>query len=400
MAPMQELKCQRCGADLETWNVENEGLYGRCTHCKTTYLINEVERSHVVVDVRMPDALRVPARPTLSRRNALIGTGVFAAAAATGLLGLPRLRTPGGGGSAHSPVKPLWTIGGRGPGPGQFRDYIAAVTIDGQGRSAVAVSSSPVVQLFDGDGRFLTRWVTESKSPRLLAALPGGDLILDGSDAFEWRDPMTGRVRMTAPKPDSSIRSGAEKSAGTPDGGFAIYYSRDSPLSTGPKDPVPDDRVVYFRPDGSMGPIVGPLIGKVFQPDPAVPEMPDIAAMAIDGAGTIYLLFHKKEEFDTREGLYAFNSEGVFLRKIAIDQKFYGMIAATADGTLFHADPWMTRITRIKGAASSSIDMVDLKPEPSVDLGMPFEIAAFPNGDLGLATASERYLRVRWPEAT
>jgi hypothetical protein len=397
---MQELKCQRCGADLETWNVENEGLYGRCTHCKTTYLIEDVERSHVVVDVRLPAGMAIPSQQPTSRRAALIGTGIFAAAAVTGLVALPRLLTSGGGGtSTHKKVTPLWNIGGRGPGPGQFRDYISAVTIDGQGRSAVAVSSSPVVQLFDGDGHFLARWVSESKSPRLLAALPGGDLIVDGSDNFERRDPMTGNLRMTTPKPDSSIRAGTEKSATTPDGGFAVYYSGDSSFSTA-KKAIPDDRIVYFGPDGSMGRTIGPLIGKVFQPDPAVPEVPDISAMAIDGAGTIYLLFHKKQEFDTREGLYAFNPDGLFLRKIEIDQKFYGMLAATADGTLFHADPWMTRITRIKGSTSRSIDVVDLKADPSMDVGMPFEIAAFPNGDLGLATGSERYLRIRWPEAT
>lgn len=397
---MQELKCKRCGADLETWNVEDEGLYGRCTHCKTTYLIDEVERSHVVVDVRLPQGATLPGQRAMSRRGALIGAGSFAAVIAAGSIGLPMLLSSRSEPKlTHRSVKPLWNIGGKGPGPGQFRNYISAVTIDGQGRSAIAVSSSPQVQLFDGDGRFLARWVTGSSSAQLLAALPGGDLILKGPDGFERREPVTGRIVRVIGEDELSLKGGAGKTATTPDGGFAVYYARDSYSGADPGKGVPDDRIAYFGPDGSVGRVVGPLIGKVFQPDPAVPELPDISAMTIDGAGTIYLLFHKKEEFDTRDGLYAFSPEGVFLRKIEITQKFYGMLVATADGTLFHADPWMTEITRIKGAETTKIDMTDLKADPAVELGMPFEMAAFPDGDLGLATGSNRYLRIHWPAA-
>ncbi len=76
------------------------------------------------------------------------------------------------------------------------------------------------------------------------------------------------------------------------------------------------------------------------------------------------------------------------------------MIAATADGTLFHADPWMTQVTRLKGAETMTIDMSDIRDDTANGLGMPFKIAAFPNGDLGLATGSERYLRLHWPDAS
>ncbi len=78
---MQALKCERCGGDLETWNVADEGLYGRCAHCKTTYLINEVDHSHVVVDVRLPAGLALGNAPSLSRRSAIVGGVVVAAAA-------------------------------------------------------------------------------------------------------------------------------------------------------------------------------------------------------------------------------------------------------------------------------------------------------------------------------
>ena len=396
---MQELKCGRCGADLETWSVEDEGLYGRCTHCKTTYLINDVDRSHVIVDVRLPKEARSPATAPIDRRNVLLGAGALVTAIVAGSFALPALLTSAADRSTVGrKLKPLWNIGGKGAGPGQFRDYIAAVTIDGQGRSAIAVASSPLVQLFGGDGQFLARWVTGSTSAQLLAALPGGDLILDGPDGFERRDPMTGRIVATIAEPASDVRGGTEKTATTPDGGFAIYYARDSAFTSEQRKQMPDDRIVYFGPDGSMGKVVGPLIGKIFRYDPTIPELPDIAAMAIDGAGTIYLLFHKKKDFDTREGLYVFSPDGVFLRKIEISQKFYGILASTADGTIFHADPWMTRITRIKGAEMTSIDMTDLTRDVSMDVGMPFEMAAFPNGDLGLATGSDRYLRIRWPE--
>jgi DNA-directed RNA polymerase subunit RPC12/RpoP len=395
---MQELKCARCGADLETWNVENEGLYGRCTHCRTTYLIDDVERSHVTVDVRLPKGSTVPAKPVLSRRAAILGVGTVSAIAAGALFG-PRLLLPASGDQPKSPaVKALWNIGGKGPGPGQFRNYISNVTIDGQGRSAISIASSPLIQLFDGDGRFLARWVAGSASPRLLAALPGGDLILDGSDGFERRDPLSGRLLAIIPEDKTLPSLSADRGATTPDGGFAIYHAGRSIFTSGQRNAVPDDRIAYFSADGSLIGVIGPLIGKVFRPDPAVPELPEASALAIDGAGTIYLLFHKKEDFDTREGLYAFNPDGVFLRKIELDQKFYGMVAATADGTLYHADPWTPVITRIKGTERSSIDLSALEDDTKAGTGMPFEIAAFPNGDLGVGTGSYRYLRIHWPE--
>lgn len=397
---MQALKCDRCGGDLDTWNVEDEGLYGRCAHCKTTYLINEVDHSHVVVDVRLPAGVVMGSNaPSLSRRGVIAG-GVVVAAAVAGIA-LPQLLSPTSRSApARRRIAPVWNIGGKGAGTGQFRDSISNVTIDGQGRSAITTSSSPIVQLFDGDGHFLARWVTEADRATLIAALPGGDLILDASGGFERRDPMTGRVLAKIDGVDQSIRGGTEKTTTTPDGGFAIYYSRDSAFMRVQQQAVGDDRIVHIGPDGAVTRVVGPLMGKVLRPDPAIREAPEIADMAIDGTGTIYLLLHKKEDFDTREGIYVFGPEGVFLRKIEISQKFYGMIAATADGTLFHADPWMTQLTRLKGAETVTIDMSDIQDDNAEGLGMPFKIAAFPNGDLGLATGSERYLRLHWPDAS
>lgn len=391
---MQELKCSRCGADLGTHYVEGEGLYGRCTHCRTSYLIQEVDRSHVVVDVRLPEGM--PDKRHISRRSIVFAGAVLAGA--TAIAALPRLLSFTPAGEPRPTTKPIWNIGGPGAGPGEFRDNIAALTIDGQGRSALTVSSSPVVQLFDGDGRFLARWVTGSKTAQLLVALPGGDLIIEGPDGLERRDPLTGRVKALIREPDYDLRGGTEKVAPTPDGGFAIYYARDSSSISEPRKGLPDDRIVYFGADGTQGRAVGPLIGKVFVIDPAVPDLPAISSMAVDGAGTIYLLFHKKEDYDTREGIYVFNPDGVFLRKIEIEQKYHGDLAATADGTLFHTDPWMTRMTRIKAGKMASIDMTDLERDPQMDLGIPHFIAAFPNGDLGVATGSQRYLRIRWPD--
>ena len=393
---MQELKCERCGADLETWNVEDEGLYGRCSHCRTSYLINDVDRSHVVIDVRLPQGSTLAARPHLSRRGLLAGGAALAIGTSGAIALLSRSPSPAGAPASGRGVRPLWNIGGKGAGPGQFRDYIAAVTIDGQGRSAVTTSSSPLVQVFDGDGRFLARWVTGSRAAHLLVALPGGDLIFDGPDGLERRNPLTGQVIPGGPLAQSRFRGGS-RTATTPDGGFAVYQAEQTLRSAVPGMDPPGDRIVYFGPDGSVGRTIGPLVGKVLRPDPVIPEIPTVSAMAIDGAGTIYLLCCKREDYDTREGIYAFNPDGVFLRKIEVEQKYFGMIAAAADGTLFHADPWMTRLTRIKGATSTSIDITDLRGKPEDELGMPGKIAVFPNGDLALATSGQRYIRVRWP---
>jgi hypothetical protein len=392
---MQELKCERCGADLETWNVEDEGLYGRCTHCRTTYLINEVDRSHVVVDVRLPEGI-VAAKPRMSRRGVIIGGAALIAGTSAMVAFLPRSPSSPESAASGSSLRPIWNIGGKGAGPGQFRDYILTTTIDGQGRSAITTLASPLVQLFDGDGRFLARWVTRSQTAQLLVALPGGDLIFDGPDGFERRDPLTGRVIAGGPLSRSSFRGGS-KTATTPDGGFAVYHAVEPLRTAVPGMDVPGDKIVYFGPDGSVGRTIGSLIGKVLRPDPVIPELPTVSSMAIDGTGTIYLLCCKQEDYDTREGIYAFNPDGVFLRKIEVEQKYHGMIAAAADGTLVHADPWMTRLTRMKGTSRSTIDISDLQSAPSDELGMPGDIAVFPDGDLALATSGQRYLRVRWP---
>lgn len=394
---MQELKCNRCGADLETWNVEAEGLYGRCTHCRTSYLIDDVDRSHVVVEVRLPENGAVTGKSALSRRCVIAGGAVLVACTIATVAILPRLKPASSETSERRrTVRPLWNIGGKGPGAGQFRDYISTMTIDGQGRSAITTTSSPVVQLFDGDGRFLARWVTDAELAQLLVALPGGDLIFDGPAGFQRRNPMTGQVIEDDPVSRSSFRGGS-RTAPTPDGGFLVYHPADSWGSAVPEKEKAGDYIVYFGADGSVGRTIGPLTRKVLRPDPAIPEWPTTSAMAVDGAGTIYLLLSKMEDYDTREGIYAFNPDGVFLRKIEVEQKYRGMIAAAADGALFHADPWMTRLTRIKDGRATTIDMTDLANDAVADLGMPSEIGVFPNGDLALATSAHRYLRVRWP---
>ena len=386
---MQELTCAKCGAALITRNVPDEGLYGDCAHCRTSYLIDDVDRTHVVVDVRgMEHRRRLPSR------RLLIGGGV-AIAAVSALSVVPTLIVSHGQEEVVEPsITPLWNIGGKGPGAGQFRDSIWSLTIDGQGRSATIASSSPIVQLFDGDGRFLARWLKPQATGDLLAALPGGDLIFAAGRAFERRDAMTGRLVATIPQ---VVRYGTRMGATTPDGGFAAYYEGDSSSETSERGGVPDDRLVYVGPDGTPGKAIGPLFGAVIRPDPASPKMPEVSAMAIDGAGTIYLLVYRGEEFDTRGGIYAFGPDGVFLRKIEIEQKYHGHIAAGADGTLFHADPWMTRITRIKGAATSAIDLAAIERDAEMELGTPYRLAVFPNGDLGITTSAQRYLRVRWP---
>ena len=394
---MQELKCGRCGADLETLNVEDEGLYGRCTHCRTTYLLEEVDRSHLTVEIRgAPEPAQ--AKPLVSRRAALIGGGAFVGL--IGLAAIPSLIVSGGSEKSdrkRAEITPKWVVGGEGAGPGQFRNYVLDLVIDGQGRSALSFNSSPLVQLHDANGRFVARWVNGGKYARLIAALPGGDLILDGPDGFERRDPVSGRIIATAPGPDDSIRGGWTRSATTPDGGFAIYYSRDGLSRFHQADGSPDDRLAYFDPNGQLIRAVGPLVGAVLRPDPAIAEFPRIAGLAIDGVGSVYLLLHKEEEYDTREGIYVFNADGKFLRKIEVAQKYLGSLAATADGTVYHSDPWSSEVTRIKGNQIDSIDMTDFKVDAGVDLNVPHEIAAFPDGDLGIVTGSHRYLRFTWP---
>jgi hypothetical protein len=302
-------------------------------------------------------------RPSLSRRGAIIGGGVVVAAAVAGIT-LPKLLLPASGNATpRRRIAPVWNIGGKGAGTGQFRDSISNLTIDGQGRSAVTTSRSPIVQLFDADGHFLARWVTIGQSRDLIAALPGGDLILDGSDGFERRDAMTGRVLARSTRWTRASGAAPKRARRRPMAALRSIIRGTRLFLRVQQRPLGDDRIVYIGADGKMGRVIGPLIGKVLKPDPAIREAPEIADMAIDGAGTIYLLLHKKEDFDTREGIYVFSPEGVFLRKIEISQKFYGMIAATADGALYHADPWMTQVTRLKGAESVTIDMSDIRDD-------------------------------------
>ncbi len=403
---MRKLTCSDCGGTLKV-SVNGEGMaIGTCAYCQAEYLLDRRRKQYVVVEHRYAPSARppgpAPAALRPSRRRLLLG---LAAGGGIAALVTGALRTPlRGGGDARAPAGPgarvVFITGSRGAGPGQFRDRPSAMAIDGHGR-AVIMDSNDRLYVFDAEGGFLAGHPKPEGFNMLVALLPGGDLILHGGwpGRFGRYDPLEGRITEVVELPDDDAYAPVRvQGAVTPNGGFAVYGLLRDAEGVDPGLPLPDAVTFYGRNLRERRRLTG-LMTQAVAADPMVQGRPEVSSLAINGAGNIFLNLQAREDTDSRGGVFEFNADGVFQRRIAVEQGIWGDLAASPDGSLWYGDAWVRDLQRIIGPEVQRIGFSGLAEAAGQGIGNCATIAAYPNGDIGLATLDDQLIRVALAKA-
>ena len=190
--------CPHCGGPIALG--EDAPSTVPCPHCGMTIVVPEALRKR---EAPVPVVIRIDGRragpPASPRVGLAVGIAIAAAVllglggAAFGLLGgigaavapnLPAIQPPGG-------PRQLMSFGGEGIGPGLFHDA-RHLGIDGQGRLYVGEYQGGRIQVFDGQGQFLTQWFADREMP-----LTGMAVRRDGSVYTVQRGELLLRQGMT-----------------------------------------------------------------------------------------------------------------------------------------------------------------------------------------------------------
>ena len=184
----------------------------------------------------------------------------------------------------------LLNFGSEGIGPGMFNDA-RSIAIDGAGRIYVGEYTGGRIQVFDGDGKFITQWTIGDRKTILrgLAADRKGTLYVVHGGAIERYRGETGE------KLGAVIyeRSGFDDVTTTPEGGLVTAWQSNR------------DDIVTFDPNGKLIRTIPAAISS------ASGDSELDTRVAADGAGNIYALgtfnnavfkFARDGKFTTRFG--------------------------------------------------------------------------------------------------
>lgn len=391
---MRRLRCADCGGSVKVITTPEGHVLGRCENCASEYVLEAKGRQHIILEHRYPDAQRpaVRAGGGVSRRAVLAGSlalGGVVVVLAPMLLPLTQ--------SAPAPAKQvdlLFNVGGEGSSPGQFREQVYELGVDSLGRS-ILVDNRNRYYLFGPEGQFLANYALEGDlSAKFTAFLPSGELILSDNEQLYRVNAETGRLIAVVRAPKAKLGWG-QQFCPTANGGFAVYSGSES-IHSHFHGKLEQDELVIFGPTLKEIKRLRGLIGKAVAHDPMVTRAPTVSSVAINAAGSIFLNLHPAEDHDTRGGIYEFNAEGVFQRKIAVEQAWHGQLAVGQDGVLWYADAWQNTLQRIAPEGTvTTISLSGLHDGPQTALGNGAAIATYANGDVALTTMNHRFVRLR-----
>lgn len=400
---MRNLKCTTCGSPLKIAVTDEAMAIGTCSHCGAEYLLDRQRKQYVVVEHRFAEnAARVTApEPQSKQRLFLVLTvGLAALFVIAGLLISlflkgPGTVTPAAGSGAHV----VFNVASEGSSPGQFRDNPSQIAIDARGQ-AVVTDLNQRIYVFGPDGGFIANHPKPKDYNDFVTVLPDGGLILlDGwPGGFVRYDPVTGQMaKPVKAAQDDDFRRAYIAGAVTPDGGFAVYATlkddHDSDSDLDPSLPLRDAVILYGSDLRERRRLTG-LLAQAIAVDPMVQTRPRVSSMTINGAGNIFLSMLADEDSDSRGGVYEFNADGVFQRRMEIEQTFWGDLAAGPDGSVWYADPWRSDLQRATGAGVQRIDLSTLARDAGRDIGNVVGIATYPNGDVGVITNNHHLVRI------
>lgn len=395
---MRKLKCSDCGGTLKISVTDDGVALGTCDYCHAEYLLDRQRKQYVVVEHRFPSqaplghARHVPS-PNPTRRTVF---GLVAGGVALSLVGIPFLFGRSRDDDNPDPgARIVFNVGSEGAAPGQFREYPSGVGIDGLGR-AVVTDNDGRLYVFGPDGAFIANHPAQKEFDYLVAMLPSGDAILHDSypPRFARFDPVSGKIKKTA---EVTFPEGYEmprlRGAITPEGGFAIYQTKDVEDDVNPSLPVPD-AIVFYDANMREKRRLTDLMPQAVAADPMVQKRPEVSGIAINGAGSIFINLQVDEDADSRGGIFEFNADGVFQRRIAIEQGIWGDLVSSPDGSLWFGDAWINDLQRIVGTETQRISLSALGADGEQGVGNCAAIAVYPNGDIGLATMNHQLVRI------
>ena len=399
---MQKLKCTNCGGTLKIAVTDDGMALGRCQHCGAEYVLDRQRKQYIVVEHRFagdPAQTATP-RPATSRPVILVLLAVAVIVLLVGgLFGSALMRESGvPGTAADAGGHVVFNVGSEGSSPGQFRHNPANIGIDALGR-AIVNDLDGRIYVFGPDGGFIANHPASNSYNDFVVVLPDGDVIMYDSspNRFSRSNPITGEVGTsvnTSPE-DKFERATDVNGAVTPDGGFAIYAtqgdSHDAELD--PSLPLPDAVILYGRDLRERRRVTG-LLTQAIASDPMVQTRPRVSSMAINGAGNIFLSVRAGEDADSRGGIYEFNADGVFQRRLNIEMSFLGSLASGPDDSLWYADPWRGDLQRSTTGGVQRIDLSAVARAANSDIGNVVSVATYPNGDVGVVTNSHHLVRI------
>ncbi|ADO42718.1 hypothetical protein [Ketogulonicigenium vulgare] len=387
---MRKLKCTSCGGRLSLQTNADGHVIGQCSHCGGEYVVDAKSKQHVILEHRFPDGQ--PARATRPTRRAVVGLGLAAGgiigfgAALQFLMGASRPAA-----DDHLRGTAVFNVGGEGAAPGQFRSDAQSVMVDSQDR-AVVMDSEERFYIFAPDGAFLTHFPMPVQG-RLMAVLAAGDIIVNAQNRFHRLDLMNGQILETVDEPKRDFWVASSGSCPTPDGGFATYTMEDAARDSATSSlPGPDELLIFGRDMKLRRRLTG-LMAQALAADPMIADAPRASSIVIDAAGSIFIDITAAGDLDPRCGIFEFNANGVFQRRIAIEQAYWGQIAGAPDGSLWYADPWMSALQQVHAGGVRKI-YAPTAAGREMQLGQPNAIAFYNNGDLAVLGMYNRLIRM------
>lgn len=389
---MRKLKCSGCGGALTLVTTGEGHVVGKCGNCGSDHVIDARARQHVVVEHRFAEAGRPANAPAVSGRRRLIGAGLGVAGvlALAPILGRtifdPTARSP----DPQSPFREIFNVGGEGAAPGQFRDTPFDVAVDSLDRVLVR-DNGDRYYIFGPDGRFLNNYPRPTgTSGRFVVLLPGGDLIVSDQRRFFRVDMESGEIKETVPAPEEidEWSNGAAECV-TPAGGIALYRVPDSlnpdRRSMGYGTSAPGRDVVIFL-DRNLRETrrLSDLLPQAIAADPMINLAAQPVSIAVNGNGSIFIYVIPGDDHDNRTGVFEFNAEGRFQRRIAVTQKFSGSITMAPDDSLWVQDSWMSELQHITAEGVKTCETAGLGRNRGEAPGNIYSVAAYRDGSLAM----------------
>ncbi|HEV2884888.1 MAG TPA: hypothetical protein VGW36_08520, partial [Pyrinomonadaceae bacterium] len=207
----ETFQCPKCGAPVSYDNdVIGANLTARCSYCNSSLAVpGGVRPTHIKIQIGSGTSRGSWKWVWLLLILPLLGLGVIIAIAAFLIpwrsnsretskpVFLPTITSPTSPPKKEQPpsfATVLLQFGSEGIGPGMFKDA-RSIAVDGAGKIYVAEYIGGRVQVFDGEGKFLTQWMADPKMPlRGLAADRKGTVYVVQSGMIKKHEGETGKL--------------------------------------------------------------------------------------------------------------------------------------------------------------------------------------------------------------
>jgi hypothetical protein len=290
---LKTFDCPKCGAPVSyEQDVIGANLTARCSYCNSALSVPDEMRgrpaaliSHVNIDLRNTGAkatkwiLLIILIPLIAIVAGIIAMGGFLIPLLSG--GSAKVSNPttpptkpkspahGGKEKPKGFANETLKFGSEGIGPGMFTDA-RSIAVDGSGKIYVGEYIGGRIQVFDGDGKFITQWTVDGKMPlRALAADRNGIVYVVQKGNISRHEGATGKPLGNLAYGDGWGFDDVKVAA---DGGLvaAWYKNRDD--------------IVRFNADGQVVRTIRAAISSITESS----ELD--TRVTVDGLGNIYAL--------------------------------------------------------------------------------------------------------------